>query len=175
VSRSARLALAVCLALGSDACVIASVKTWDRYTGDGVEQQGAEDLVIHTEDVLANVSVETYDSWLSLFGPLVPVFPWGYPGRDRFRVKIELNRCTDDSAFHPESLRVRTASRVFAPQSVESGKKAVFRFENFPALRGPFAIEVDGLPRIEGVPFERKELWLPGCCVWERDSPFPEH
>jgi len=144
-----------------------------------VADLGVISAVVHGPDVSAKVTVQTYDPSLVLVGLVVPIIPlfWWPMGTNPLECRIYVTE--GKRSFRPDSMRVLVGSNAYEPTSIEitqyvseGGDPPRVRYDHPPPDRDllaehetllvyrfaiaapdePFAIVVQGLPRIDYVP-----------------------
>ena len=106
-------------------------------SGQGVEVVGDYGTRIDTADFSALVWLRGFTPDIVLFGPIVPIIPYGPwkwltgKGADEYRitVELELSPKTPSAAFVPGSLRVVVGDRIYAPTDVHRADMEVCRTE----------------------------------------------
>jgi hypothetical protein len=138
-----------------------------RHEGESVSfDQGYEKL---------RLEIETYAGWYSFWGPVLPVIPWVYFGRDRFRVSAT---AMFQEAL-PESLLLRVGEHAYEPTEVETLEDRpvrVFTFKGLAMPREPFTLELPGWHPLACEPFHRVNVvvLLPlGRDDHPHDTPLP--
>ena len=159
-----RLALLFLLSTLTTGCVVVGVGIYPEASGPGIESTGDCSTAVTTPDLQVGIELKGYAPVLSLFGPLVPVFPapgFMYPS-ERLEVLVSLKDGT--GSIRPDSLRLRFGSKEYAPTTVHSSSLVwqpgqtlsarhrdlmIYYFKSPRSPRRDFTITVDGLPPIE--------------------------
>jgi hypothetical protein len=130
VATLATLMLTGCVAVGTGRVPVPS--------GQEVEAVGDYGARIDAADFSAFVWLRGFNLDLVLFGPIVPIIPYGPwkwltgKGADEYRmtVELELSPKTPSAAFVPGSLRIVVGDRIYAPTDVHRADMEVCRTES---------------------------------------------
>ena len=129
VTLATLISLTGCVAVGTGRVPVPS--------GQGVEVVGDYGTRIDTADFSALVWLRGFTLDMVLFGPVVPIIPYGPwkwltgKGTDEYRitVELELSPKTPSAAFVPGSLRIVAGDRIYAPTDVHRADMEVCRTE----------------------------------------------